>query len=115
MEPHGQARGPQQTYPPTPLGAEALRCASAKASVGHPPVCEIRRSIWMHCQSDSTRSYAFLHGQGRGLLRRRMKHSARLGLPGSKEFGAGRHNSKIMIQGIEGGPMLRVGVRGSTV
>jgi len=45
MEPHGQARGPQKPYPPTPLGAEALRCASAKASVGHPPVSEIRRSM----------------------------------------------------------------------
>jgi hypothetical protein len=44
-----------------------------------------------------------------------MKHSARLGLPGGKEFGAGRHDSKIMIQGIEGSQMLRVGVRGSTV
>jgi hypothetical protein len=45
MEPHGQALDPQQPYPPTPLGAEALRCASAKTSVGHPPVSEIRRSI----------------------------------------------------------------------
>jgi hypothetical protein len=44
MEPHGQARGPQQTYPPTHLGAEALRRASAKASVGHPPIGEILRS-----------------------------------------------------------------------
>ena len=45
----------------------------AKASVGHPPVGEIRRSMWMHCRDDSTQSYAFLHGQGRGLLRRRMR------------------------------------------
>jgi len=45
MEPHGQARGPHKPYPPTPLGAEALRCAGAKASVGHPPVSEIRRSM----------------------------------------------------------------------
>ena len=45
MEPHGQAPGPQKPYPPTPLGAEALRRASAKASVGHPPVSEIRRSM----------------------------------------------------------------------
>jgi hypothetical protein len=57
MEPHGQARactpkcvtarrrGPQKPYPPTPLGAGALRCAGAKASVGHPPVSEIRRSM----------------------------------------------------------------------
>ena len=45
MEPNGQARGPQKPYPPTPLGAVALRCASAKASVGHPPVSEIRQSM----------------------------------------------------------------------
>jgi hypothetical protein len=45
MEPHGQAHGPQKTYPPTPLGAGALRCAGAKASVGYPPVSEIRRSM----------------------------------------------------------------------
>jgi len=44
MEPHGQARGLQQTYPPTYLGAVALRRASAKASVGHPLLGEIRRS-----------------------------------------------------------------------
>jgi len=41
MKPHG----PQKSYPPTPLGAVALRCASAKASVGHPPISEIRRSM----------------------------------------------------------------------
>ena len=45
MKPHGQARAPQKSYPPTPLGAEALRCAGAKASVGHPPMSEIRRSM----------------------------------------------------------------------
>ena len=45
MEPHGQACGPQKPYPPTPLGAEALRRASAKASVGHPLVGEVRRSM----------------------------------------------------------------------
>jgi CxxC motif-containing protein (DUF1111 family) len=45
MEPHRQARGPQESDPPTPLGAEALRCASAKASVGHPPASGIRRSM----------------------------------------------------------------------
>ena len=81
MEPHGQAPGPQKPYPPTPLGAEALRHASAKASVGHPP--KHGRSV---AERVPIRSYAFLHGQGhactpkcvtarrRGLLRRRMKN-----------------------------------------
>jgi len=45
METHGQAHGPHKPYPPTPLDAAALWCASAKASVGHPPVSEIRRSM----------------------------------------------------------------------
>ena len=58
MEPHGQGRGPRKTYPPPPLGAKALppsrsplrraqggRCASGKASLGHPPISEIRRSM----------------------------------------------------------------------
>ena len=35
--PTGKARGTSIKYPPTPLGAEALRCASAKASEGYPP------------------------------------------------------------------------------
>jgi len=68
MKPHGQARDPQKPYPPTPLGAVALRCASAKASVGHPP-----KHGTIIAYGDSIWSYAFLHGQGRGLLRRRMK------------------------------------------
>ena len=34
MEPHGQARGPPKTIP-----------TYAKASVGHPPVSEIRRRM----------------------------------------------------------------------
>jgi hypothetical protein len=41
----GRSPGPQKRYPPTPLGAGALRCASTKASVGHPPVSGIRRNI----------------------------------------------------------------------
>jgi hypothetical protein len=36
----GRARGTSITYPPTPLGAEALRCASAKASEGYPPTAK---------------------------------------------------------------------------
>jgi len=35
--PTGKARGTSIKYPPTPLGAEALWCASAKASEGYPP------------------------------------------------------------------------------
>lgn len=36
----GKARGTSLTYPPTPLGAEALRGAGAKASEGYPPAAE---------------------------------------------------------------------------
>jgi protein-L-isoaspartate(D-aspartate) O-methyltransferase len=83
MEPHGQAHGPQQTYPPTPLGAEARfgaqapRLSPAKELVrraGRWVIRRLAKSAEVQqvnrcdgcCQSD-----AFLHGQGRGLLRRR--------------------------------------------
>jgi hypothetical protein len=38
--PTGRASGTSMKYPPTPLGAEALRCASAKASEGYPPIAK---------------------------------------------------------------------------
>ena len=38
--PTGEARGTSMKYPPTPIGAETLRCASARASAGYPPVAE---------------------------------------------------------------------------
>ena len=61
MEPHGQARGPQQTYPPTPRLRWVIRplAKSAEAQQGYR--CDGCR------QSD-----AFPHGQGRSFLRRRM-------------------------------------------
>jgi len=37
MEPHGQARGVQQTHLTTPMGPEIIWCANTKASSGHPP------------------------------------------------------------------------------
>ena len=55
------------------MAAETIRCATTKASSGHPPGSEIRRSKARIRRKVSIRSYAFLHGQGRGLLRRRMK------------------------------------------
>ena len=47
MEPPGKPRvprGPHEPYSPTPTAAEAIRCASTAARVGHPPGSEIRRS-----------------------------------------------------------------------
>ena len=62
MEPHGQARGPQKTYPPAPRLRWVIRRYAKSAEAW-----QIHRSDgWF--QSD-----AFLHGQGRGFLRRRMK------------------------------------------
>ena len=55
------------------MGTKTIRGASTKASSGHPPGSEIRRSEVRIFWEISIRSYAFLHGQGRGLLRRRMK------------------------------------------
>ena len=54
-------------------GAVMIWRAKTKASSGHPPGSEIRRSEVRIPRKVSIRSYAFLHGQGRGLLRRRMK------------------------------------------
>jgi hypothetical protein len=55
------------------MGAETIRCPTTKASSGHPPGSGIRRSKARVHWKVSILSYAFLHGQGRGLLRRRMK------------------------------------------
>ena len=38
--PTGKARGTSMEYPPTPVSAEALRCASTEASAGYPPVAK---------------------------------------------------------------------------
>jgi len=97
MEPHGQARGPQQPYLTTPMGADTIQYATIKASSGHPPASEIRRSKVRIRRKVCIWSYAFLHGQGRactpkcpgisarrrGLLRRRMKSEETL-LPAGK-------------------------------
>ena len=56
------------------MGAETIRCANTKASSGHPPGSEIRRTKVRMRRKVPIRSYAFLHGQGCGLLRRRMKY-----------------------------------------
>jgi hypothetical protein len=85
MEPHG----------PTPLGAGALRCASAKASEGYPPVAKSAEALILRLMNDPTKAYTFIHRQSpclhaevpafvetfragvsarrRGLLRRRIK------------------------------------------
>ena len=62
-------------YPPTPLAAEALRCASAQASEGYPPVAESAEASLLRHVIDSGEAYAFIHpGKSRGgLLRRRIK------------------------------------------
>jgi len=55
------------------MGADTIQYATIKASSGHPPASEIRRSKVRIRRKVYIGSYAFLHGQGRGLLRRRMK------------------------------------------
>ena len=60
--PTGKARGTSMKYPPTPLGAEALRCASAKASEGYPPVAKSAEAL-NGCVNDPTKAYAFIRGQ----------------------------------------------------
>ena len=78
--PTGQAVVPMSRYPPTPLGAEALRCAGAKASEGCPPLAksaEAMSFITCRVQRRDTRSST---GKARGLLRRRTKNPCPLGM-----------------------------------
>jgi hypothetical protein len=68
----------------TQLRQQQLRPFDAQhvASLGHPPGSEIRRSNVRKRREVSIRSYAFRHGQGRGLLRRRMNVTTRQGRMG---------------------------------
>jgi len=50
-------------YPPTPLGAEALRRASAKASAGYPPAAKSAGAPKPRLMMDSAKIYAFIHRQ----------------------------------------------------
>jgi hypothetical protein len=61
MEPHKQVRGTSMKYPPTPLGTEALRRASAKASEGYPPVAKSTEASILWHMNDSTALHAFIH------------------------------------------------------
>jgi len=53
---------PPSKYPPTPLGAKALRCAATEASEGYPPVaksaeatdfnpCQLRHGLHIHLRA----------------------------------------------------------------
>jgi hypothetical protein len=59
----GKAHGTSMKYPPTPLGAEALRCESAKASEGYPPVAKSAGASILQHMNDSAEANAFIHGQ----------------------------------------------------
>ena len=61
--PTGRARGTSMRYPPTPLGAEALRCVSAKASEGYPPTAKSAGASMLRYLKDSAAFCAFIHGQ----------------------------------------------------
>jgi len=72
--PTGKARGTSIEYPPTPLGAEALRRASAKAlacqrtcsasrSEGYPPSAKSAEAAILEAMNNSDIVYAFIHGQ----------------------------------------------------
>jgi len=50
-------------YPPTPLGAEALRGASATASEGYPPTAKSAEALMLRYVIDSATFCAFIHGQ----------------------------------------------------
>jgi hypothetical protein len=61
--PTGKARGTSMKYPPTPVGAETLRYASAKASAGYPPVAESAVALTQRHRDDLAAEFAFIHGQ----------------------------------------------------
>ena len=72
--PTGQAPGTSMKYPPTPPGAETLRCASARASAGYPPVAESAVALTQgHGDDLAAQSPHLSTGRARGLLRRRIK------------------------------------------
>ncbi len=49
----GKAHGTSMKYPPTPLGAETLRCASAEASEGYPPMAKSAGALILRHTKDS--------------------------------------------------------------
>jgi hypothetical protein len=54
---------PPQEHPPTPSGAEAFRCASAKASKGYPPIAKSAEAVIPRLRISTNTSHAFTHGQ----------------------------------------------------
>ena len=74
MKPHGLSPWrPNKGYPPTFLGAEALRCVGTKASEGYPPVAESAEATSFNTQRFDTRVTHSSTGKACGLLRRRIK------------------------------------------
>jgi hypothetical protein len=68
MEPHRQSpwylpHGTSMDYPPTHLGAVALRRASAKASEGYPPPAKSAEAVILEAMNNSDIVYAFIDGQ----------------------------------------------------
>jgi len=50
-------------YPPTPIGAEMVRCDSTKASAGYPRVAESAVALTQGHRDDLAAEFAFIHGQ----------------------------------------------------
>jgi len=83
--PRAKPAVPPQEYPPTPPGAEALRCAGAKASEGYPPVAKSAEAVIPRFTTSTDTAHAFIvrrhrlwptasTGRARGLLRRRITY-----------------------------------------
>ena len=79
MEPHGLSPWYLlKKYPPTPLGAEALRCAGAKASEGYPPLAKSAEATSFDTSRVEAQVTHSSTGRARGLLRRRIKFTRNL-------------------------------------
>jgi len=76
MEPHGLSPWYlHKKYPPTPLGAEALRCAGTKASEGYPPLAKSAEATSFDTSRVEAQVTHSSTGRARGLLRRRITYA----------------------------------------
>jgi hypothetical protein len=82
MEPHGLSPWYlHKKYPPTPLGAETLRCVGAKASEGYPPLAKSAEATSFDTSRVEAQVTHSSTGRARGLLRRRIKKPTLKGRP----------------------------------
>ena len=63
----GKALGTSNKYPPTPLDAQALRCACAKDLEGYPPVAKSAEAAEPGFRISTVTAHVFIHKQNPSL------------------------------------------------